>query len=355
MKNKEKNVDKVLSKISELNSKEAYKESTEMEFLEPFMRTIQSIIGHDRGRKEYTLYYKESNEIRKNKERWEFGKNSHVFKDLEISKRIVEGRWCDSMLETISDLYLRKYLPHVSYKELFTVSDYSNKRAYNHTSNGFLRGENIERSALKYNTAKSERNHYRTIEDPECGLQFSDLSDIVEYLSEYNEVSDAMIVAVVNKISMFKISSVLSAPKQTEMFYRTGQEAIVIGGVYFILNELIPDNWALFLDGAADHIITKLESPQERRKGLSWRSDNLFSEVKDFKDLDGSKLVSDGVGYHLTGRHSGCFLYMGSKKVSTSDGRKTHPLTDTPESEDIIKELSKHEEKLIMSLKEFVE
>ena len=91
----------------------------------------------------------------------------------------------------------------------------------------------------------------------------------VELLSEYVDVSDSNIIALASRSTLFKLKNTLAFEGNIDVFSRTGTPTETICGVQFVINDYIPKNKILFLNGDADHIVSKLVSPKPDRKQIS--------------------------------------------------------------------------------------
>lgn len=68
----------------------------------------------------------------------------------------------------------------------------------------------------------------------------------------------------------------------------TGQAADPICGVLFIVNEYMPKDWILFLDGQCSGLITKLISPVPEFRGMAIEKEQGFSNIDNLYSLTGS-------------------------------------------------------------------
>lgn len=338
LENADQNIIKIVSALETMNSSDIIPELRGMNFLDTFVRKIEGTAGHTEGFAEYNVYasddgsYADANTWKESYTKWTFNRRGYVVKDKDFTKDLIREAQekkqdltpiVEKRIKAIADMYLNKYLPNRTYETLFVVPEKGGE--YTSKPEGFLRDVEIDPTYLKVGSQSEKylkRNHYRAIADATMGITTDDIEDIVEFLSEYRDINDANIIAIASRRSIYKLKSTLKYDGNVDKFMRTGQIADPICGVLFLTNEYMPKDWILFLDGQASGLITKLISPIPEFRGMAIEKDAGFERVENIHDLVGSFFRIQPEGYHLTGRHKGCFLYIGKDNTATEDPSK---------------------------------
>lgn len=322
------NIIEIISGVESMNSLQAIPRLRGMDFLNTFIRTIEGVQGHTEGFKDYKVFasddgsFSDAVSYKESYETWTFGRRGYTVKDKDFTHEMLDMAYeegkdlskivADRMI-AISRMYLNDYLPNVAYETLFEVPEEGGR--YYGSPVGFLRNTVVDPDMLKVYAQGDEyltRNHYRTISGD--NVSANDIEDIVEFLSEYRDITDGNIVAVANRSTLYKLQNTLMYDANKDIFNRTGQPTQTICGTQFIINDFIPKNWVLFIAGEASHLITKLVSPKADRRGMAIVAEKGLTKLENVHDLVGSQFKILPEGYHLTGRHYGCFLYIGPKK-----------------------------------------
>lgn len=337
--NADENVTSIVAVLDAINSEEALPQLKGMDFLKPFITQIEGVEGHTEGERDYQVFasddgsYSDANTYKESYTKWRFTRRGYVVKDKDFTKEMV--READELnkdlsvivntrMKAISDMYLNRFIPNISYEPLFIVPEEGGE--YTSKPEGFLRNVKVNPMKLKLGSQQEEylvRNHYRAIKNPTTGVEADDIEDILEFLSEYRDITDTNIIGIGSRRSLYKLRSCLKWEGNMDVFNRTGLPAYPICGVLFIVNDFMPKDWLLFLDGQADKLITQLVSPKVKYRGIAIEKEKGFEKVETIQDMMGSFFRIQPTGYHLTGRHKGCFLYIGEEiGTATADPNK---------------------------------
>lgn len=335
------NVIKIIKDLESMNSPEALPMLKGMDFLNEFIRQVEGVNGTTEGVEEYRVYasddgsYADALTYKESYEKWYFTRQGFVVKDKDFTQDLLQqadeldqdlSTIVNQRIQAIAKLYLNAYLPNRAYETLFQVPNAGGK--YRTAPIGFLRDVELSEEAFKLAPNSDSflvRNHYRCIGDGAAGVKADDIEDMVEYLSEYNDISDGNIVSIGSRYTLYKLQNTLMDTINKDVFNRTGQPTYEICGVQFIVNEFMPKDWLLFVAGDAPHLITKLVSPKPYLRGMAMYKEHGFQKLENIYDLAGSVFKIMPEGYHLTGRHYGAFLYIGKDLGSpvAEEGRVT--------------------------------
>ena len=160
------------------------------------------------------------------------------------------------------------------------------------------------------------------IDSASSGCSFEDIEYVVEMMNEYIDVSDSNIIAYASRPTLAKLKSTLAYEGNQDIFTRTGVPSETIAGVSFMVNDYIPKNKILFLNGSANAIVTRMESTKADRRGLGIEKATVFTSMESINDFIGSYYRVMPEGYFVTGRHQGVWLDIGADSQSGSSGGK---------------------------------
>lgn len=157
------------------------------------------------------------------------GRRGYTVKDKDFTHEMLDMAYeenkdlskivSDRMI-AISKMYLNEYLPNIAYETLFVVPEAGGRYYGNPT--GFLRDVEVDPSMLKVYAQSTEalsRNHYRTVADG-VGVTAADIEDIVEFMSEYRDVTDGNIVGLGNRTALYKLQNTLLYAANKDIFNR---------------------------------------------------------------------------------------------------------------------------------------
>lgn len=342
----DKNIVKIIKDLESMNSPLALPMLKGMDFLNSFTRQIEGVNGTTEGFQEYRVYasddgsFSDALTYKESYAKWYFTRQGFVVKDKDFTQDLLQQAEetdqdlsviVNEKIQAIAKMYLNGYLPNRAYETLFQIPAAGGE--YRTAPIGFLRDVELSEEWFKITPSSDAfliRNHYRCIGNTTKGVLADDIEDMVEYLSEYNDISDSNIVGLGSRYSLYKLSNTLMDTVNKDIFNRTGQPTQDICGVQFIINEFMPKDWLLFVAGDAPHLITKLVSPKPYMRGMAIYKENGFQKLESIYDLVGSQFKIMPEGYHLTGRHYGAFLYLGADKGSpiTEDGRVTRKCSE---------------------------
>jgi len=155
----------------------------------------------------------------------------------------------------------------------------------------------------------------------------SDIEAVVQFFDEYADNSGGNLVAYANKATLAKLKTILAYSGNIDIFNRTSEPSENIGGVSFIANHMIPSNMILFLDGSAESIITRIQSPKADLRGFSIEKETGFNNLTNIGDLIGSYYRIMPEGYYITNRHAGLWLDLGNSSGSAGGDMHANGLT----------------------------
>lgn len=354
----------IVEGIDSINKAVEYIPRDAVKLADHMTRTIEGISGHTEGFKTYKVYatdmgsfdHFESNH--ESYETWSFGRRGYTVKTKSITKELLdlavkEGidltKFSEGIIQSLADFYLNQYIPNVFYEELFRVPTFDIERNYHGQPHGFLRGDTVCDCMLRpYAKDKTSRNHYRAIKSSEGKTTKHDLLNVGEYLSQYVDIENKDIIYVMNRKEYFKLTlSVFKDSKPSKpVVNEHGYAIITVDGFKIMLNNYIDSDWIFVLNQKSKDVITKMVSPQDDKRGMAMVNEKGFAKFEDLYDLVGSEFKIMPEGYHLTGRHQGCMLYVGEHDLCTDDGNYTMPIKDGKMGEHIIGKMEKYADSL---------
>lgn len=343
---------KVVGAIETLNDPALMSKLAGMDFLNTFIRNIQGYQGHTEGFEEHKVYvtddgsYQDALNYDSKYRTWTFYRKGYVVKDIDFSMGVIndaaeKGIELSSIItkrmSDIAKLYTQQYLPKVAYETLF----YEPKHKHGSYTDdfGFLDGTLVDASMMKpfgQHAENLRRYHWRGLVGDT--VSHVDFEKVVDYMSEYMDVSDSSIVALGTRATLAKLRSVLNADVNLDIWDRTGQPAQEINGVRFVKNDFMPKDVLLFVSGDAPELITRLISPNPAFRGVALARVDAFTNFEKLQNLAGSFFKIMPEGYHLTGRHFGLYLHL-KKGVNVTDPEgNTHEGLMAPEGRQAIKD-----------------
>lgn len=323
---------KVVAAIETLNDPALINKIAGMDFLNTFMRNVEGYQGHTEGFEEHKVYvtddgsYQDALNYEPTYRTWSFYRKGYIVKDIDFSMGVIndaaeKGIELSSIitkrLSDIAKLYTQQYLPKVAYETLF----YEPKHKHGSYTDdfGFLDGTLVDASMMKpYGQEPSNlrRYHWRGLLGDT--ISHLDFEKIVDYMSEYMDVTDSSIVALGTRATLAKLRGVLNADVNLDIWDRTGQPAQEINGVRFVKNDFMPKDILFFVSGDAPELITRLISPNPSFRGIALAKVDAFTNFEKLQNLAGSFFKIMPEGYHLTGRHYGLYLHL-QKGVDVKD------------------------------------
>lgn len=323
---------KVVKSIETLNTPELVNRLAGMDFLSSFIRNVEGLQGHTEGFEEHKVLvtddgsYQDGLNYDETYRTWTFYRKGYTVKDMDFSMGIINhaaetGQSLSSIvakrMKAIGELYTLHYLPKVAYETLFTEP--RNKYGSYTDDFGFLDGTLVDAGMMKpYGQAAENLRRYHWKGQMEDVLTVGDFEKVVDYMSEYMDVSDSSIVALGTRATLSKLRNVINADVNLDIWDRTGQPAEEINGVRFIKNDFMPKNILLFVSGDASELITKLVSPNPAFRGIALTKVEAFTNFEELENLAGTFFKIMPEGYHLTGRHFGLFFHM-EKGITVKD------------------------------------
>lgn len=309
----DKNIIKIIRDLESMNSPQALPMLKGMDFLNTFIRQIEGVNGTTEGYQEYRVYASDDGSFadaltyKENYAKWYFTRQGFVVKDKDFTQDLLQHAEetdqdlsviVNERINAIAKMYLNGYLPNRAYETLFQIPEAGGE--YRTAPIGFLRDVELSEEWFKLAPTSDEflvRNHYRCIKDDNGLVSADDIEDMVEYLSEYNDINDGNIIGLGSRYSLYKLRSTLEDKANVDIFNRTGQPTQDICGVQFIINEFMPKDWLLFVAGDAPHLITKLVSPKPYMRGMAIYKEQGFQKLEDIYDLVGSqfKIMPEGL------------------------------------------------------------
>lgn len=230
------NVIKIIKDLESMNSPEALPLLKGMDFLDHFIREITGVNGTTEAVEEYRVYasdagsYADALTYKESYEKWHFTRQSFIVKDKDFTQDLLQQAdeldqdlsvIVNQRIQAIAKLYLNAYLPNRAYETLFQVPNAGG--SYRSAPIGFLRDVELSEEAFKLapnSDAFLKRNHYRCIADNAAGVKADDIEDIVEYLSEYSDISDGNIVALGSRYTLYKLQNTLMDTLNKDVFNR---------------------------------------------------------------------------------------------------------------------------------------
>ncbi|MGL5576781.1 MAG: hypothetical protein ACRDD8_05310 [Bacteroidales bacterium] len=323
---------KVVGAIESLNEPALINRLAGMDFLSTFIRNVEGLQGHTEGFEEHKVYvtddgsYQDALNYEPKYRTWTFYRKGYIVKDIDFSMGVINhaaetkqplSAIVAKRMDAIGKLYTLQYLPKVAYETLFFEP--RNKYGSYTDDFGFLDGTLVDAQMMKpYGQEASNLRRYHWRGQLEDLLTVHDFEKIVDYMSEYLDVSDSSIVALGTRATLSKLRSVINADVNLDIWDRTGQPAEEINGVRFVKNDFMPKNILFFVSGDAPELITKLISPNPDFRGVALTKVEAFTNFERLENLAGSFFKIMPEGYHLTGRHFGLFFHM-AKGISVTD------------------------------------
>ena len=236
LENANNDVIKVVQGVESMNSAAVYPQLKGMDFLNTFIRSVEGVEGHQEGFREYQVFasddgsYADAEYYKESYATWTFNRRGYVVKDKDFTHEMLKmayeenkslSKIVDERISAIADMYLNRYLPNVAYETLFVVPEEGG--TYYGTPVGFLRGTVVSPSMLKPYAQSAEhlvRNHYRTIANGTTGVTADDISDVVDFMSEYRNVTDGNIVAIGNRRAIGKLKNTILFDGNRDVFNR---------------------------------------------------------------------------------------------------------------------------------------
>lgn len=302
---------KIVTSLESMNNPNIIGKLKGMDFLSKFTRTIEGVQGHSEAFKANEAYVSDDGSFQdglayqESYGHWTFTRRGYTVKDKDFTHKMLvdadeRGISVESLVndrvKTIMDLYMNKYLPNVSYETLFTLPTLSGGDYYSEPK-GFLKGQTVPDFMLKPGVdATVARNHYRCIAS-NSGITMDDIEFAVEYMTEYMDIADSNIIALGTRGALFQLRNALAWEGNKDIFDRTGQPATDFAGVRFIINDYVPRNMLLFVDGSAPELITRLISPKPEYRGMAIVNEKGFAKLENVNDMVGSmfKIQPEGL------------------------------------------------------------
>lgn len=228
------NLIKVVGAIETLNDPSLMAKLAGMDFLNTFIRNVEGLQGHTEGFEEHKVYvtddgsYQDALNYEPKYRSWTFYRKGYIVKDIDFSMGVINhaaetktdlATIVAKRMKAIGELYTMHYLPKVAYETLF----YEPKSKHGSYTDdfGFLDGTLVDATMMKpFGQAPENlrRYHWRgLIGDTVSHLDFE---KVVDYMSEYMDVSDSSIVALGTRATLAKLRSVLNADVNLDIFDR---------------------------------------------------------------------------------------------------------------------------------------
>lgn len=329
------NVLTITSGLDAVNSPEATKKVKGLDALKPFIRVLNGLNGHTEVVKSWNVWGIEDGDqsdaptTNETYESWFYTRKGLKIKDFDFSSKLIEDAYeagkplaplVQERVKGISQWYLQKYLPNSIYLPLMVVPTGADAASYRAAPKGFLNGTPVPQELLKPGITNLTRQHYLGVDNATAGCTFEDIENVVEMMSEYIDISDSNIIGMATRATLSKLKSTLAYTGNQDIFARSGVPVETIAGVQFMINDMIPKNKILFLNGDANDIITKLESPKADMRGLAIQKTEGFRSMESISDFVGSFYRVMPEGAFVTGRHQGCWLDIGHDSQSGAVG-----------------------------------
>lgn len=322
---------KIVGSLEAVNDPSVIGRLAGMDFLSPFIRTIEGYQGHTEGFEEHKVHfsdegsYQDATNYDKTYRTWSFFRKGWQVKDVDFSMGLMNevkeknGSFAEvinKQMDRIGAKYTLEYLPKIAYETLFYIPREATKNGDYTADFGFLNGTLVDSEMLKpwaQDPDNLRRYHWRGLLGDT--VTSADFEKAVDYMSEYMDVSDSNIVALGTRSTLSKMVETLQADVNIDIFERTGQPAQEIHGIRFIKNDYLPKNLLFLVAGEAQELITKLVSPNADFRGLALTKAEAFTNFEKIEDLAGTFFKIQPEGYHLTGRHYGMFLHLAKGKT----------------------------------------
>lgn len=354
-------IDILVSGLDEINNG-VFEDTNEMNFIKSILRVLEGVQGHTEAFKKKEIFAEDDGTFLTGKKpcretyaHWSFSRRGYKLKDMGftysliheiLERKIDSSNFMRNKVKVLTEFYKKNYIPNILYETLFKAPEYTvgGERSYYGEAFGFLRGENVEESMLKmYARENPERNHYRTIKSRNGIVSKLDLFSLGEYLSQYTDIKNKNVILQANRKQFNSIMCLLDIPYNT---LENNTYIEVDDSLKIAVNNFMPNSWIFASNKKAYDIITKLRSPNKLYRGLTLVKERGFAKIEEIYDIIDSYFKIMPEGYHLTGRHQGCFLYTGVHKVINEDAEETRPLKDDEASEEVMNTLAKHVETL---------
>ncbi|MGL6131089.1 MAG: hypothetical protein ACRCZ9_05715 [Fusobacteriaceae bacterium] len=303
---------KIVGSLEGLNDPSVVSNLEGMDFLNSFIAEVEGYQGHTEGFEEHKVYfsddgsYQDATNYDSKYRSWTFYRRGWQIKDVDFSMALINevaekrgslAEVINKQMDRIGTRYTQHYLPKIAYETLFYEPRVASRTGEYTADFGFLNGAIVDAEMLKPHAQDPNnlnRFHWRGLAGEK--VAYEDFEEMVNYMSEYMDISDSNIVALGTRATLAKLSQVFQYPANIDIFERTGQPAQEIEGVRFIKNDFFPKDLLFFVAGKAPELITKLISPNPAFRGLAITRVDAFTNFEKIEDLAGSffKIMPEG-------------------------------------------------------------
>ncbi len=320
----------VYSALTAMNGKDVYATVRGAQFLEPFTRQLFQGNGYTEKHKELIVNGRKGGDgdyrnTIKRKEKVNtrtYTTEATTLGDVDFTMNMLEEAMENQLdltslirpqMESIAKWYTQRYLVYSPYIALLHVP----ADAHGFWADfGMVRNTVVPESYLKPGKSTT-RQHWMAIEKA-TGVEATDISAGIERLTEYVDTLDDDVVIYGAGTTLSKMYTLYDSPVNVDTFWRTGEPINEVEGVKFIKNDMLPTDFLLFVNGGADHLLTRNQSKNPAFRGLGAFKEETAIKFEDEMDLVGTKFKVFPENWFLDGK-TDCLIMDINKTRFNSD------------------------------------
>lgn len=320
----------VYTALTVLNGKDIYAEVKGAQFLTPFTREVFGGNGYVETHKELIVNGRKGgdgdyrNTVKRKEKAYKrtYFTEATTIGDVDFSMRMIEDAKKKGLnlsdlvapkMESIARWYTRRYLAYSPYISLFEVP----------TDGGDFWSEN----GMVLNTVVPEyyvepgksttRNHWMAIKES-VGVSGDDILEGRNKLSEYVDVYPSDVVIYASNTTLGKVFSIYNEPANKDEFFRTGEPMWSVGGCRFIENDMIPEDFLLFVNANAEWLLTKNMEENAAFRGMDAYKENAAIKIDDEEDLVGMKFKIHPESWSMDGRTDALIMDINAERYNVN-------------------------------------
>ena len=195
----------IVTALESLNNTDITSKVKGLDAIKPFMRTIGGLNGHTEAFSNYRVWavedgdYADAPVTEESMEQWFYTRKGWKVRDKDFSLKLIEDAYEKNIplsdlvkdrVKGITQWYLEEYKPNIIFEALMRIPTATQAASYRAAPVGFLKNTPVDAYMLKPGITDTIRNHYIGVESASAGVQFDDIENVVEKMSEYVDVSD---------------------------------------------------------------------------------------------------------------------------------------------------------------------
>lgn len=309
----------VLGALDEMNDDATQIKLRGVDHIFPFIEKIEGVNGKRETFRTQKLYgvrdgeYQDAPAFNEVIESWFYTREGVAVKDYEFSLSLIQDAYerdiplqkiVAERIEGISDWYLNNYIPATWYQALLRVPTDAESANFRSAPIGLLKNTRVDSSLLKPGKDRTLRNNYKAFSSA-GDATIEELEQMIEEFTEFADTGDGNLVCYGTRKTLSLLRDMLMAPENQDKFNRTGKKSIVIAGIQFIQNDMIPSGKLLLLDGSMRGGLKHFVSSKKDLQGIAVVKDNGngFDKLDTIKDFVGSYWKVLPEGKFVSGRH----------------------------------------------------